>query len=229
MGMVTPGRVGEFQRAIHLSHDSGKGLATTSGLLLLDLGLEVFTYASFGLAGVLLLMLGGTVMGISVYVFCILTSFLCLLMVRLPIAFALRWVPFVGRVPGFPHLLPALVVGLRGNTALRVAAISFGMALAYSQMIMTLTAPMNLNLSFVEYLTMVGIVGISGAIPISYFGFGTREIALIWYFGFLGLDTPTAIAVSFTFVLAQLLGTVLSVCLGFGLGRLVPGAARISP
>lgn len=229
MGMVTPGRVGEFQRAINLAGDSGHGLAATSALLLFDVGLEVFTYACFALSGITLLLIGETtVLGVLLYVLCIALGFMCLLIMRFPVDLALRFLPFVVKIPGFAQVLPLLVEKLRSPMTVQLAVASFGVTAAYGYMMMSLTAPMHINLSFADYLTMVGIVAVAGAIPITYFGLGVREIALIWYFGMLGHDQATAIAVSFTFVLAQLLGIALSFGLGLILGRLVPGAARLS-
>ena len=55
---------------------------------------------------------------------------------------------------------------------------------------------------------------------------GVRELTVLWHLGTLGIDQETAVAVSFTFVLAQLLAVAASLVIGFGLGRYVEGSRR---
>jgi hypothetical protein len=80
-------------------------------------------------------------------------------------------------------------------------------------MMAALVAPLQLRLNLTDVLTMVGLVGVSGAIPITYFGFGTREVTLIWYLSQFGLGKETAVAVSFSFLLAQLIGIAVSLAI----------------
>lgn len=230
MGLVTPGRIGEFRRAVDLTNDSGRRLSTTSALVLFDLFIELFAYAVFGLAGLVLLAMGGGPLAWSLFALCQLAGLACLVLARWPILLTFKWVPGASRLPGFSEVLPALGAGLQGAAALRLALITFGTSLAYCFMIVALTSAMQLGMGFIDYLTMVGLVGVSGALPITYFGFGTREVAILWHFGQIGLDQEAAVAVSFTFVLAQLLGIAVSLLIGLALGRFVQGtrAAHVS-
>ncbi|MGI9383294.1 MAG: lysylphosphatidylglycerol synthase transmembrane domain-containing protein, partial [Methyloligellaceae bacterium] len=176
MGLVTPGRIGEFRRAVDLTNDSGTRLATTSALVLFDLFIELFAYAVFALAGAVLLVMGGGALAWTVYTLCLAAGVLCLVLVRWPMTMTLRWLPFVKRIPGLSNVLPALSAGLREPVAAWLALFTFGTAVGYCLMIVALTSDMRLELSLVDYLTLVGLVGVSGALPITYFGFGIREL-----------------------------------------------------
>jgi hypothetical protein len=58
--------------------------------------------------------------------------------------------------------------------------------------------------------TAVGLAGIAGAVPITYFGLGTRDVVLIWFFGQIHRLPSDAVAFSFSVLLAQLIGIFVS-------------------
>lgn len=220
LGMATPARVGEFGRGLDLARHGAVPLAEASALVVLDLLLDLFVYATLALAGVLLLLLRNhPVIAPLAYGACVLMACVCLARLRTLIGLVRRWFPSMARLRGV-GILAALEPAPDDKSSLGIAATTMVAFLAYAAMIAALVAPMHLELAFLQTLSMIGLVGVSGAIPVTYFGFGTREVALIWYFGELGIGTETAVAVSFSFVIAQLVGIAVAVALSVSL-RLV--------
>lgn len=218
-GLVTPGRVGEFTRGVDLARQSGMQLGDTSALVLFDLLLDLFAYAVLAAAGVLTLVSLDTSGGKLIYAACTLVGVLCLLFIRFPIAALVRCVPGLSRLPGLASLLNLLTSGLPFGSASRIVAATAIAAVTLTVMVYALVDSLHLPLGFTETLAMVGLVGVSGALPITYFGFGTREVTLIWYLGRQELPVEAAVAVSFMFVLTQLIGVATSIVLGFAVGR----------
>lgn len=223
LGMVTPGRLGEFRRAADLADHGNLGIGAASALVLFDLSLDLCAFASLALAGGLYLFLGpGTALAWSFFVAALLLGFVVLTNVRMPIAASIRWMPLTAKIPGIGTLLPLLRDGLENGPAVAAALLTAFVSLAYILTMWPLVAPMGIDIGLLQIATMVGFAGVAGAVPITYFGLGTRDIALIWYFGQLGIDKETAVAVSFTFLLAQLIGIVVSFCAGLILPRIWP-------
>lgn len=220
IGMATPARVGEFSRGVELARQSGTSLRESTALVVFDLLLDLATYAVLAMGALALVTTGRTpVLSSPLYI-----AGLCaglVLLASLPaLAEALsRALPWLRALPG-ATILPTLDRALGRAAAWQVALTTAAAAICYALMMTALLAPMRLDLGFAATLSMIGLVGVAGAIPITYFGFGTREVALIWYFGALGLSKETAVAVSFSFVLAQLIGICVSLVLSPLLRRL---------
>ena len=218
LGLVTPGRVGELGRGIDLARQSGKGLAETSALVFFDLLFDLFAYTALALGGALVITLGDNSVSQAINAACIGVGFLTLLYMRIPIAAGIRWLPWVNKIPGVSLLLPSLVSNLGLAKTWRISVATALASLALVLMVEALTSSLHLPLGLTETMAMVGLVGVSGAIPITYFGLGTRDITLIWYLGQHGQSLETAVAVSFMFLLAQLIGIATSITLGFAVG-----------
>ncbi|HVY88311.1 MAG TPA: lysylphosphatidylglycerol synthase transmembrane domain-containing protein [Hyphomonadaceae bacterium] len=209
LGLVTPGRVGEFRRAADLSVVRGWGLAASSSLVLIDLLIDLGAYTAIGLGGFLYLSLAapwGPILAGAVLV-----GAVSMLFALGGIAGqAARLFPILLRVPGFAELLPALGGGLPGGRALQVVMATTVAAIAYITMIWCLVHPMQPDLDVGQIGASVGLAGVAGAIPITYFGLGTRDIMLVSFFAHLGRPAEQAVAVSFSILLAQVIGIFVS-------------------
>lgn len=211
VGMATPARLGEFRRATDLANKGALGLGQASALVLFDLSLDLFVFVVLSAAGCLYLFAGpGTDVAWVLFGMTLGIGFAVLLFVRWPIILSIRCVPLIRKIPGVGDLIPILGEGLRGQTATKTAFLTIGVAATYIWMMLTLIGSIVPDLRIVEAMTVVGLAGIAGAIPITYFGLGTRDVALIWYFGLLGQTMETAVAVSLMFLLAQLIGIAVS-------------------
>jgi uncharacterized membrane protein YbhN (UPF0104 family) len=91
-------------------------------------------------------------------------------------------------------------------------------------MVWALVYPMQPDLPPLEIGTSVGLAGMAGAVPITYFGLGTRDVMLVSFFGYLGRPAEEAVALSTCFLLVQLIGILVSLAVAILLGF----TARIS-
>jgi uncharacterized membrane protein YbhN (UPF0104 family) len=213
LGMATPGRVGEFRRAADLSVARGWGLAASSGLVLVELLIDLGAYATVGFGGFLWLSISdplGVILGVTV----LLVAAVTLLSLGRIAGLAGQWAPVLLRIPGFSELLPALHAGLRGRLAAQMLPASLVAVTGYVVMIWLLVHPMQADLCIDEVGTAVGLAGVAGAVPITYFGLGTRDVMLLSFFDHIGRPAEQAIVLSFCVLLAQLIGIFVSLAAG---------------
>jgi uncharacterized membrane protein YbhN (UPF0104 family) len=225
LGLVTPGRVGEFRRAADLSVVRQWGLTASSALVLIDLLIDLGAYAALGLGGFLYVSLGGPwaqLLGGSTLVL----AALVLLALGGVAGLAIRLAPVLLRVPGFSEVLPALRDGLKGARSLQVVAATALAAAGYVTMIWCLVHPMQPDLGLDQISASVGLAGVAGAIPITYFGLGTRDLMLVSFFAHMGRPAEQAVVVSFSVLLAQLIGIFVSLAVDPVLGMAAKQSAR---
>lgn len=218
LGLATPGRVGEFRRALDVSRRRNWSLAAGGGLVLFDLVLDFGLYIILALGGLAYFFVAPLV-GIAIGSALLGVAGVGLAVGGRALGIIARASPIVLRAPGVAEILPALQQGLRGRTSLGVAAATLTSAAAFTTMMACLITPMGVGIGAPEILTTIGLASAAGAIPISYFGLGTREAALIWFLGERGVDESSALAVSFTYLLATLIGVGVSLVVDFAIGR----------
>lgn len=223
VGMATPGRVGEFRRATDLANEGALGLGQASALVLFELALDLAMFATFAVTAWLLL-IGGFDAAQSWTLFSVLmiVTLALLAIVGSIVSASLRLFPALGKIPGVGSLMPRLAEHLDIGTGANIASLTLGVALAYVIMMIALIEGMLSAMGFLDAVAIVGLAGVAGAIPITYFGLGTRDVALIWYFAELGQSKETAVAVSFAFLLAQLIGIAVSLAASL----VLPGLLR---
>ena len=71
----------------------------------------------------------------------------------------------------------------------------------------------DLHLGLLQFLSCIALVMLVQSLPITFLGIGTRETALLLYLGNFGVDSPTAISISFLFLAAVIFTLLIS--LGF--------------
>ena len=209
LGMATPGRIGEFRRAADLSVVRSWGMAASSSLVLLDLLVDLVAYGAIGVGGYLWVTVpspGGSLAAGAIFLFTALSVIGFGSLVRLLVRFA----PRLSKVPGLSELLPALGDGLSFGVGLNVLTATMLASLSYVCMVWCLVHPMQPDLPAGYIATAVGLAGIAGAVPITYFGLGTRDVVLIWFFGQIHRLPSDAVAFSFSVLLAQLIGIFVS-------------------
>ncbi|WP_026380412.1 lysylphosphatidylglycerol synthase transmembrane domain-containing protein [Afifella pfennigii] len=211
LGLVTPGRLGEFRRAMEVRRASGRRLVVIGWLVTFDLALDLAAMALFFLAGLPILFLSAeNSLGPLLYAGIFLSGSLALIFTPAILLFAHDYLPGLRQLPGLTEFVKDMLTRLGGRGMASLTLLSISAFLGYAGAIWALTANIDLDLSLLALLTMVGAVGVSGAIPITVFGLGTRELVLIWYLGFFGKAAETAIAVSLMFLAAQAIAFVIS-------------------
>jgi hypothetical protein len=209
LGLATPGRIGEFRRAADLAFVQKWGMAASSSLVLLDLLIDLGAYGAIGIGGYVWLIESspeGSFAAGTIVLFTALSVIGFGSLVRLLI----RYVPRLSKVAGLSELLPALRDGLSAAVGLKLLAATMLVAASYVGMVWCLVHPTQPDLRGDQVATAIGLAAIAGAVPITYFGLGTRDVVLIWFFGKIQLLPPDAVAFSFSILLAQLIGIAVS-------------------
>lgn len=225
LGMATPGRIGEFRRAADLSVVRGWSLASSSALVLVELLVDLGAYVALALGGYLWLTLPAP-WGLAAAMTILVSA--CLVLVALgPLSgIALKAAPILRKTPGLSEVLPALDAGLRIGPAVRVLVTTVVALISYVAMVWSLVHPMQADLGALELGTAVGLSGVAGAIPITYFGLGTRDLVLIGFFAQIGKSASDAVALSLCILLAQLIGIFVSLAAVLPLGVAVKREAK---
>jgi uncharacterized membrane protein YbhN (UPF0104 family) len=209
LGLATPGRIGEFRRAADLAVVRGWGMAASSSLVLLDLLIDLAAYGAIGLGGYLWVV-ESSPWGSVAFGAIVLFTALSVIGFGSLVGLLIRFAPSVRKVPGLSELLPALREGLSFSVALKLVIATMLASLAYISMVWCLIHPMQPELPGIYIATAVGLAGIAGAVPITYFGLGTRDVVLIWFFGQIHKLPSDAVAFSFSILLLQLIGIFVS-------------------
>lgn len=228
LGGVTPGRFGEFQRAFELHRQTGRPLGNCSALVLLDLFLDLAIFLLLTGAGLLFLGKWALTSNWIAYGFVVAVGLTALVATLTWTRFLLSSLARLLAYFGATKMAAILDLDFRISTSLQVCLLSLAATLAYVGMVAMLSARFELDLNARDFITMVGLVGVSGALPITYFGFGTREAVLIWYLGLFGHAPSSAVAVSGTFMLALLIAVACAFVAGMLARPLVGKNHRIS-
>ena len=207
MGMITPGRLGEFGKVFYIrdkGHAYGKlffgvFLERIFDLLILSYlavyGMfsfyKIFSENLWGLFILLVLVL------IIIVVFYYLNNAYNLLLNIIPSKFRSRiienWNIFKSEFN---------TIGVWSYLVIFFLSIS-GWVIFYGVLFM-LTRSMEININFLQVIFFASISAFIAMLPISYAGIGTRDVALIYLFGAIGLDKELAIAFSSIFLLIYL-------------------------
>jgi uncharacterized protein (TIRG00374 family) len=206
LGYLTPGRLGEFVKALHVSRDCNVSIARSFSSVLADRIFDVYALLFVGCFALPRVAVGGPAALILTITLILGTT----------AAFALflndksfGWFQQRGLKFGkLGHRLfdddNGLLVEIRrgfGNlTAVRLLGITALTALAYSiyfGQCTLLARSLDLPLGYVPVMFAVGLGSLVALIPVSISGFGTREASIVAYLGTYNIDPESALSFSF--------------------------------
>ena len=216
IGMLTPGRLGEFVKAVHVSRDcgvsSGRGFSSVLADRLFDLyalavvgGLAMITLGSLGTA-LVVASLGILVLALVLPIVLLLNGRTFVWMQR----FGMR----LGK-PGRALFKPeGWLAELRGGlgqlslpwVVLAVALTVCAYAVFYSQAYLLAWA-LHLDATVLDISYAVALGSLVTLIPISISGLGTREAAIVAYLGTTGATSEAALSFSLLVFLTFYIGT----------------------
>ena len=203
VGFLTPGRLGEFVKAMHVSQDCGVSSAQAFSSVLADRLFDLHVLLLVGGAALLTLTVSNTQM-------VALTG--SALLLTLPLVLFLNdttfgWLQQAGLRLG--HLgrkllatgswLPEMRLGLRQLRWSWLLAASALTVLAYTIFFgqcYLLALALGLNTSFVQISFAVTLGSLMTLLPISISGLGTREAAIVAYLGTVGVPYEAALGFS---------------------------------
>lgn len=203
VGFLTPGRLGEFVKALHVTHDCGVSSAQAFSSVLGDRLFDLYALLLVGGAALLTLTIGNTeVIALTGSV----------LLLTLPLVLFLNdttfgWLQQVGLRTG--HLgrrlfatgswLPKMRLGLRQLTwsslLVAIALTMLAYAIFFGQCYL-LALALKLPVGFAPVSYAVALGSLVTLLPISVSGLGTREAAMIAYLGTVGVPAESALSFS---------------------------------
>ena len=222
IGFITPGRLGDFARVLHVSQDCGVSVSRAFSTVFIDRLFDL--YAVLIMGAIAFVILGGDDYATTlVQIVVIATVFLSplLFLVSNP-AFSLaqniglRFGSWTGKLIGPDGWLTGVRDDIRTFTirSLSVGALLTAVSLAiFLGQAMLLARALDLSASLGEVTFAVTLGSLAALVPISISGLGTREAAIVTYLGTTGTSSETALAFSLllflTFYLALgLIGAV---------------------
>ncbi|MCX6665691.1 MAG: lysylphosphatidylglycerol synthase transmembrane domain-containing protein [Euryarchaeota archaeon] len=215
-GFITPGAIGGYTRAYYLKNESGESLQKCLVNILLYNTLDYLALVSIGVAGGILLS--------SAFPSLLPIIFLFFLFTIVIIFF------FLSKKVGkriFSKLLTLSVIqpvskkwGMHIDTLYeelptpRNLAFPFILSLIgwtlWFSILYLITPLFAFHISYIECLAILAVANVIASIPISIYGLGTREAALIWLFSLFDIAPENVISFSlFWFVLSWLFPSIL--------------------
>ena len=209
-GIVTPGRVGDLTRACYLKGrlDFGKSLTTVIADRIIDVlvlfmlsVLGILAFASFFAAGI---GYGTFIVMLSVFfaffVSAIYVSMRKGLVTRIAMPFYRAIVPGKYKKKAssvFHDFYEGLGVLMKSKKSL-AASLGIGIVAWLLMIVQTyvLSLSMGIGLSLLFIASVIPVITLLDAMPISFSGVGTRDAALILFFGFISLSAEAAVSFS---------------------------------
>jgi uncharacterized protein (TIRG00374 family) len=203
IGFLTPGRLGEFSRALHIQRDQDIPFAQAVSSVLADRLFDLYALLSVGSAALLTLALGTGEILVVILLIVLLT--LPLILFLHGAAFA--WIQRIGSKLGTvgrklfapDGILPGIRAGLRQLTwqwmlfSIALTVLAYGIFFGQCYL---LALGLDLPVGFVPVMFAVALGSLVTLIPISISGLGTREAAMIAYLSSAGIDAESAISFS---------------------------------
>ncbi len=205
-GIVTPGRAGEAIKAVYLKADKGISFAEGMASVVIDRLFDLYLLFLLGAVGIL------SFLTIKGYGYSVLFLFLAVLVIIVPFvlfnksilekAARIIYEAFVSKIDKsifenqFKNFLSAVkkITGKRIYPAFILTVLSH---FFYFSQCYLLARIMSINITFVMVISFLSIATLVSILPITMWGFGTREATLIYCFSSIGLGAESAIAYSF--------------------------------
>ena len=205
-GIVTPGRVGEFTKAVYLKNEKDVPFAKSLASIALDRVFDLYLLILIGGIGILRIIPEKVNLPLKI-IFAVI--FVCLPALFLfkkkfflkaasevyPRGFLKFTSRFLKEKPKefFSHLNHLL---LHQNVIipLLLTVIAYGIYFLHNYLLARL---LFIPISFTAVVFFIAIVNLASILPISIFGIGIRDVSLVYFFSLKGLSQESALAYSF--------------------------------
>lgn len=219
-GFITPGRLGEFVKAVYLKSDKGISLSRGMSSVLLDRLFDLYLLIILGSIGIWQFALLGKISDISLVmsIVVILSPLLMLnrqLMEKL--LKSLYNIVIIKKAKGkIDEKFEDFYNGL--NELIGPELLFSGLLTCLSYLIFftqcyLIVIAMGISVNFISITLFMAISNLISFVPISISGLGTRDAALIYFFSLIGLKSELAVSYAFLifitfFVCGGLMGAV---------------------
>ncbi|MBM3253041.1 MAG: flippase-like domain-containing protein [Candidatus Omnitrophica bacterium] len=205
-GLVTPGRIGEAMKAVYLKTEKGISLSEGMASVIIDRLFDLYLLILLGSIG-FLSFLGFKNNGYNVFVL-----FLLLFLLLIPLALfnkpilektaRIVYKVAISKIDKslfdnqFKNFLSAVKKIISGRILFAFILTIFSHMFYFLQCYL-LARLMSINISFVTLIFFISIATLLSMLPITIWGFGTREASLAYCFSMVGLSVESAVSYSF--------------------------------
>lgn len=222
IGFVTPGRLGEFLKAVYLKSDKGISLSKGMSSVLVDRLFDLYLLIILGLIGIWKFDILGKLSNTSLFLLIIFISSPLLILNK----------QLMGKVVGLIYKsvikkktqlrdkieerFEDFYNGINQLINLKLIFSAFLTCLSYSVFFIQcylIAIAMGISINFIILTLFMAISNLISFIPISISGLGTRDATLIYLFSLVGLNPELAVSYAFLvfitfFVCGGLMGAV---------------------
>ena len=208
-GIVTPGRIGDLIKTLYIKEkiSLGKGITT----VIIDRIIDLFALFIMSIAGILLLYMYSISFGYLKFLvlFVSLLAFLLILVLlstgkgmvkRIIRPLFRRVVPSkfkTGISLTFDEFYQGIDKVIKGKKIIPFTLVlSFSSFLIATAQAYLLAIAIGMDIDFILIMAIIPITILLDALPFSFSGIGTRDVALIFFLGLFGIITETAISFS---------------------------------
>ncbi|MDO8898707.1 MAG: lysylphosphatidylglycerol synthase transmembrane domain-containing protein [Bacteroidales bacterium] len=194
IGIVTPGRIGEIARLYYLRQDCAIGFLPAFRTIVSDRVFDLGVLVMMAFAGILHF---GPLAVANPY-FAAMAGILIFFAGLISGVLLIRKMLAIKR---FEHLSALVFVydSLRiaiGRKSIKLWLITFVAYLAFYASVGLIFKALDIELALVDIAIVLSVVGLASILPISWAGFGTREMTLVYLLGFYGIAAETALSFS---------------------------------
>ena len=225
LGVITPGRLGEFWRAKYLTDHSGISHGSAFYTAFMDRLIDMLVFGLVAVAGLLIIYLRFGIEAqwqiyLLAFIFIIILFFVFLKKLglqRLSKLFVRFFVPASGKEKTNVFLadFDGPFKGLKLRLFLELLAYGFLYYLTAVAVYYFVALSLGINLPFWYLFLAVSMVWLILALPLTFLGLGTREASFIYFFSILGIPAHSAVAFSLSvlliYILSALPGAILSI------------------
>jgi uncharacterized protein (TIRG00374 family) len=207
LGLVTPGRVGDFVKVVYLKNDRGVAMSKGVTSVIVDRLFDLLLYVSMACAGGLAFALSGDVLAV-IFSFVLLLVAIVLIFVNKTIRNLVLGTLFRVLLPGRAREGAEVRIEAfyRGVDQFRSFRLLIPLALTiltyvffYTQCFLIARA-INIEISYLNVVYCISTANLASLIPISVSGIGTRDATLISMFAVLDLPKESAVVFSILFL-----------------------------
>ncbi len=219
-GIITPGRLGEFVKALYLKSDKGVSLSKGISSVLIDRLFDMYLLIILGIVGVWQLGIFGEVTNVSlILIITIVLAPLILLNERLMsrLLSSLYYLAIIKKVKSnidekFDDFYEAINQLINYKLIITVFLTCVSYLIFFVQCYLIAIA-LGISINFMTITFFMAISNLISFIPISISGLGTRDVTLIYLFSLIGLKAELAVSYAFLvfitfFVCGGLMGAV---------------------
>lgn len=205
-GFVTPGRLGEFIKAVYLKSDKGVSLSKGMSSVLVDRLFDLYPLIILGLIGIWKFDILGKLSSISLFLLIIfvLSPLLILNRQLMGKVLDLIYKTFIKKKVQLRNKIEerfeAFYTGINQLITFKLIVSVLLTSLSYLVFFIQcylIALAMGISINFITITLFMAISNLINFIPISICGLGTREATLIYLFSLIGLKPELAVSYSF--------------------------------